>query len=54
MARGQVLRGWGMVAMVTVLGYIEGEMRRNINAPAAKKIRSLLAIDWMDVVVPGK
>ena len=43
-----------MVAMVTVLGYIEGEMRKNINAPAAKKIRSLLAIDWMDVVVPGK
>jgi len=42
-----------MVAMTTVLSFIEKEMRKNINTQPAKKIRSLLGIDFLNVVAPG-
>ncbi|NBC33117.1 MAG: hypothetical protein GVY13_10625 [Alphaproteobacteria bacterium] len=42
-----------MVAMTTVLSFIEKEMRKNINTQPAKKIRDLLGIDFMNVVSPA-
>ncbi len=43
-----------MATMEDVASFIEGEMKKNITSVIANKIRSLLAVDGWDYVVPGK